>query len=218
MGHVAPHDREGDVDSIEWPEPTQDQALEERAVLDWKPEGSMDPPRGSPHVFAPLLRVERSKKLYDGVGPEVPVDGALGGDESFEQVVEGGGDVGGCADRVALADERRKQAVARSESFAHQGDRDGVGEMLVVEISRDAEEVSPVHRRLQRGPIKTRREDGDGIHDGVEGIAGDGVAQVTLGVAETESFEGIVEERTDAWVEPRGTRLSCELLLVQPLA
>jgi hypothetical protein len=96
-------------------------------------------------------------------------------------------------DRVAFGDERGQEAIAGRQPLADQRLGDGLRLMARVEISDDAEQVSRVDAVGERAGGALAGEDRDGIDDGVARVAGDGIADMALGVEQAETGEGIVE-------------------------
>ena len=137
----------------------------------------------------------RRDEVGGGIEPDVAIDGALGADETVDQGDERSGDIAvtGGEDRVAFGDERRQEAIAGLQPLADQRLGDGLGLVAMVEIADDAEQVSRVDAVGKRAGGALAGEDRDGIDDGVARIAGDGVAEVALGIEQAEAGEGVVE-------------------------
>ncbi len=85
--------------------------------------------------------------------------------------------------------------------------------MDVVDVLDDAEQVSRVDAVGQRARVALAGEDRDRVDDGVAWIAGDRIAEVTLGIEQAETREGIVEDRANDGIDASFTRLSREFLL-----
>ena len=137
----------------------------------------------------------RRDEVGGDIEADVTIDGPVGGRETVDEGDECGVDivaVGG-KDRVAFGDEWGQEAIAGRQPLADQRLGDGLGLVAMVEIADDAEQVSCVDAIGERGGGALAGEDRDGIDNGVARIAGDGVAEVVLGVEQAETSEGVVE-------------------------
>ena len=107
--------------------------------------------------------------------------------------------------------------VASAKPSAEQLVGDGDALTLVAEVSDDAEEVARVDARGQGAEASLGVEDGDGVDNDVEGVAGDGDTEVCFGIEQVEAKEGFVEKSTDARVLPSARSGSREQLLLASL-
>ena len=119
--------------------------------------------------------------VHERIEPEVAVELAVRFEEPENQGVK---DVGLRAgqDLVALAAQRGQEVVLCLEAAVEQALRDGVSFVQMMEVAANAQEVARVYAVGQGAALLLRLEDGEGVDDGVAGIAGDGVPHAALGV------------------------------------
>jgi len=181
-------------------------------------EGGVDATCGEAEEGALLGRVLVGDEVCGGEEPESAVDATGRGerlvDVSLEQV-EGLGVL--LLDGVPLVLEVGEREVSRGEALAEQGLSDVPALCLLGEVLDDAPEVARVDALGQGAGLVLTLEEGDPVDDRLQRPCGDDAAEVPLGVVESESGEGCVEEGAADGILPTLPGLSCLVLLALAL-
>lgn len=202
--------------SVERPEAPGEPALCGGAFVSRYAEGRVDAAgRGAEEVALAGLFVA-SDELGGGVDPEEALGGAPRShglvDEDTQMLREVEGVL---VELLAPKAKWLEEAIAGGETLFEEGRGDGVGLVDVGDVVDDAEEVAGIGVFGEGAGVCLALEDRDGVHDGVEGVEGDGVAEVVLGIVESEASEGAIETIPDEGVETERTAAPRALLLVE---
>ena len=156
-----------------------------------------------------------------GLEPEHVVEAAVGVEGSVEELGDEG--VGFMAwglvqDELALGVEALEGVVPSGGAVFPEGLGDLEGFVFLGEVTGDAQEVAAFGAGGQGLGEEFALEDADGFDDGVQGVGGDGVAEVSVGVGEAEVFERLVEGVADEGVGPAAAGLLGAFLFTEALA
>ena len=156
-----------------------------------------------------------------GLEPEHALEAALGVEGSVEELgYEGMGLMawGLVQDELALGVEALEGVVLCGTAVFPEGLGDFQGFVFLGEVTGDAQEVAAFGAGGQGLGEEFALEDADGFDDGVQGVDGDGVAEVSVGVGEAEVFEGLVKSVADEGVSPAAAGLVGAFLFPETLA
>ncbi len=160
-------------------------------------EGGVDASGGSAKQSGLVLQRTVCEARCEGLDPEESFEGTLGLQGAVDAVCGEAREVVCAQEVIALGEERGEHAVADLQAEVEQGLCDVLALGLVGDIFDDAQEVAGVGGFFKGLCPPLGLEDSETGEDGIERVAGDGEAEVGIGVEEAEAKEVLVEQIKD---------------------